>query len=228
MLETLIEWDKALLLLINGCHGPFFDDLMFYISDRFVWVPLYLSMVYVLIRSKRFDAIYGILAVALTVLLADQFASGFCKPFFERLRPTHDPSMLPFVHIVHGQTSSLYGFCSSHASNTCGVAMLTSLLFRNKGYSWVAGSWAALNCYSRMYMGVHYPGDIIAGALAGMLFGYICYRLYLWCVTKELKMPASTSTYLKGIDKQSVMVVLATYLLTWIALIGVSCYHTCG
>lgn len=228
MLQTLIEWDKALLLAINGFNSPFFDEVMFCISDRLVWIPLYLSMIYVLICTYRFNALYALLAVGLTVLLADQFASGFCKPFFERLRPTHDPTMQPFVHLVHGHTSSMYGFCSSHASNTCGIAMLTALLFRNKAYSWVIGSWAALNCYSRMYMGVHYPGDILCGALAGLFIGYLCYRLYLWCVTKELKMPASTSIYLKGIDKQCVTVVFATYLLTWIALIGVSCYHTCG
>lgn len=224
MLQTLIEWDKALLLAINGFNSPFFDEVMFCISDRLVWIPLYLSMIYVLIRTYRLNAIYALLAVGLTVLLADQFASGFCKPFFERLRPTHDPTMQSFVHLVHGHTSSMYGFCSSHASNTCGIAMLTALLFRNRVYSWVIGSWAALNCYSRMYMGVHYPGDILCGALAGLLIGYLCYRLYLWCVTKELKMPDSSSVCLKSIDKQSVTVILSVYLLTFAAIIGYTCY----
>lgn len=228
MLDTLIEWDKALLLAINGWNSPFFDEVMFWISDRLVWIPFYVSLIYVLIRSKRFDAIYGLLAVALTVLLADQFASGFCKPFFERLRPTHDPTMQPFVHLVHGHISSVYGFCSSHASNTCGIAVLTSLIFRNKRYTYLVGSWALLNCYSRMYMGVHYPGDILCGALAGMFIGYLCYRLYLWCVTKELKMPSSSSVYLKGIDKQDVMVVLLVYFLTFAAIIGYACYCVCG
>ncbi len=224
MLQTLIEWDKALLLAINGFNSPFFDEVMFCISDRLVWIPLYLSMIYVLIRTYRFNAIYALLAVGLTVLLADQFASGFCKPFFERLRPTHDPTMQSFVHLVHGHTSSMYGFCSSHASNTCGIAMLTALLFRNRVYSCVVGSWAALNCYSRMYMGVHYPGDILCGALAGLLIGYLCYRLYLWCVTKELKMPDSSFVCLNGIDKQSVIVILSVYLLTFVAIIGYTCY----
>lgn len=220
MLETLIEWDKAILLAINGWNSPFFDEVMFWISDRWVWIPFYVSMLYVLIRTKRFDAIYGIIAVVVTVLLADQFASGFCKPFFERLRPTHDPSMQPFVHLVHGHTSSMYGFCSSHASNTCGIAVLTALFFRNKWYTAMVGSWALLNCYSRMYMGVHYLGDVLCGALAGMLIGYLCYRLYLWGATKRLALPVVTSSHYKSIDKCAVNVVGSVYLLTWLGIVG--------
>lgn len=220
MLETIIEWDKAILLAINGWNSPFFDEVMFWISDRWVWIPFYVSMLYALIRAKRFDAIYGIVAVALTVLLADQFASGFCKPFFERLRPTHDPTMQPFVHLVHGHTSSVYGFCSSHASNTCGIAVLTALFFRNKWYTAMVGSWALLNCYSRMYMGVHYPGDVLCGALAGMLIGYLCYRLYLWAATRRLTLPDVTSSHYKSIDKCAVKVVGSVYLLTCLGIVG--------
>ncbi len=219
MLETLIEWDKVLLLAINGCHHSFFDEVMFWISDRLVWIPFYVSLLYVLIRSKRMDAIYGVLAVALTVLLADQFASGFCKPFFERLRPTHDPTMQPYVHLVHNHLSSMYGFCSSHASNTCGIAVLTALIFRNKKYTYMVASWAFLNCYSRMYMGVHYPGDILCGALAGMLIGYLCYRLYMWAVTRKWQLPTKPSIHLQPIDKTAVLVIAFVYALTWLGIL---------
>lgn len=219
MLETLIEWDKALLLAINGCHHSFFDEVMFWISDRLVWIPFYVSLLYVLIRSKRMDAIYGVLAVALTVLLADQFASGFCKPFFERLRPTHDPTMQPYVHLVHNHLSGMYGFCSSHASNTCGIAVLTALIFRNKKYTYMVASWALLNCYSRMYMGVHYPGDILCGALAGMLIGYLCYRLYMWAVTRKWQLPTKPSIHFQPIDKTAVLVIASVYALTWLGIL---------
>lgn len=217
MLDTIIEWDKALLLAINGCHNAFFDNLMFLISDKWIWVPFYAAMLYLLLRSKRLDALYAIVAVALTVLLADQFASGFCKPFFERLRPTHDPSMVPYVHVVHGHLSSMYGFCSSHASNTCGIAVLTALFFRNKWYTGMVVSWAALNCYSRMYMGVHYPGDILCGALAGMLFGYLCYRLFLLCppFAKGYIRPAQA----QKIVNKNVKVVGVVYALTWVGMV---------
>lgn len=215
MWESIVSLDKSLLLGINGCHSPFFDDVMFYISDRLVWIPLYLSMIYVLLRTYRLNAIYALLAVGLTVLLADQFASGLCKPFFERLRPTHDPTMAPLVHLVYGHTSGLYGFCSSHASNTCGIALLTALLFRNRGYALIVCSWAALNCYSRMYMGVHYPGDILCGAAAGLLFGYLCYRLFLLCpsMDKNTSMqPVVPVSYIK--------VVAAVYVATLLGIVG--------
>ncbi len=215
MWESIVAIDKALLLGINGCHSPIFDDVMFFISDRLVWIPLYLSMIYVLLRTYRLNAIYALLAVGLTVLLADQFASGFCKPFFERLRPTHDPTMSPLVHLVYGHTSSLYGFCSSHASNTCGIAMLTALLFRNRGYALVVGSWAALNCYSRMYMGVHYPGDILCGAAAGLLFGYLCYRLFLLCP------PIGKNTSMRPVVAIShIGVVTVVYAATLLGIVG--------
>lgn len=216
MWESIVALDKSLLLGINGCNSPFFDDVMFYISDRLVWIPLYLSMIYALVRTYRLNAIYALLAVGLTVLLADQFASGLCKPLFERLRPTHDPTMSPLVHLVYGHTSGLYGFCSSHASNTCGIAMLTALLFSNRWYTLIVASWAALNCYSRMYMGVHYPGDIVCGAAAGLLFGYLCYRLFLLCppIGKNATMRPAVAT-------QHVWVVAAVYLAT---LLGMVCH----
>lgn len=222
MLETLIEWDKALLLAINGWNSPFFDDFMFLISDKWVWIPLYVALLYLLFRSKQYNALYAIVAVALTVLLADQFASGFCKPFFARLRPTHDPAMIPYVHLVHGHTSSMYGFCSSHASNTCGIAVLTALLFKNRWYTGVVASWAALNCYSRMYMGVHYPGDILCGALAGMLFGYLCYKLYGLCPSFA-KVTLTPLQSQKIVDKQ-VGVVVAVYLLTLLGITMVAAW----
>lgn len=218
MLETIIEWDKAWLLAINGCNSSFFDHLMYLISDKYVWIPLYLSMIFLLIRSKRYDAVYGILAVALTILLADQFASGFCKPFFERLRPTHDPSMLPFLHIVKGYTCGLYGFCSSHASNTWGIAVLTALLFKNRTYTIVVATWAALNCYSRMYLGVHYPLDILCGGLSGALFGWIAYRLFLLCppIAKGHLTPSESNK----IVTTNVKYVVFVYALTLLVMVA--------
>jgi undecaprenyl-diphosphatase len=217
MLETLIEWDKALLLGINGWNSPFFDDVMFLISDKWIWIPMYVSMLYLLIRSKQYNALYAVVAVALTVLFADQFASGLCKPFFARLRPTHDPSMQPYVHLVHGHLSGLYGFCSSHASNTCGIAMLTALIFRNRWYTAAVASWAVLNCYSRMYMGVHYPGDILCGAAAGLIIGYLCYKLYTICPSFA-KVTLTPIQSQQIVDKQ-VRVVIAVYLLTLLGMV---------
>lgn len=155
------------------------------------------------------------LAVGLCVLIADQVASGFCKPFFERLRPTHDPELKDILHIVNDYRSSLYGFCSSHASNTFGIATLTCLLFRNKCYSALIFSWAALNCYSRMYLGVHFPLDIVCGALVGVAAGYISYCLYKYTVCKFHYFNADKGEM--G-DKQ-VLCIAVVYVLTFVYML---------
>ena len=182
--NALIEWDRELLVNINSLHAPFWDNIMWWISDRLIWIPLYLSIIFFLVKIKGKDAMIAALAVGLCVLIADQVASGFCKPFFERLRPTHDPELKDIIHVVNDYRSALYGFCSSHASNTVGIATLTCLLFRNRWYAALIFSWALLNCYSRMYLGVHFPLDIICGALVGVAAGYISYYLYKYTVCK--------------------------------------------
>ena len=100
LFNSLIEWDRELLVNINSLNAPFFDNVMWWISDRFVWIPLYLSIVFFLFKVKGKDAIIAALAVGLCVLIADQVASGFCKPFFERLRPTHDPQLKDILHML--------------------------------------------------------------------------------------------------------------------------------
>ena len=100
-------------------------------------------------------------------LLCDQFSSSVCKPFFERYRPARDPDFSSMVTIVNGYRGGMFGFFSSHAANAAGIVVYTALIFRNKLYAATAVLWALLTCYSRMYLGVHYPGDILAGLLWG-------------------------------------------------------------
>ena len=216
--NALIEWDRELLVNINSLNAPFWDNIMWWISDRFVWIPLYLSIVFFLFKIKGKDAMIAALAVSLCILIADQVASGFCKPFFERLRPTHDPELKDILHIVNDYRSSLYGFCSSHASNTFGIATLTCLLFRNRWYAALIFSWALLNSYSRMYLGVHFPLDIICGALVGVAAGYISYYLYTYVVNKFIYFNADGGAM---VNKQ-VLCVFGVYVLTFVFMIGYS------
>ncbi len=216
--NALIEWDRELLVNINSLNAPFWDNIMWWISDRFVWIPLYLSIVFFLFKIKGKDAMIAALAVGLCILIADQVASGFCKPFFERLRPTHDPELKDILHIVNDYRSSLYGFCSSHASNTFGIATLTCLLFRNRWYAALIFSWALLNSYSRMYLGVHFPLDIICGALVGVAAGYISYYLYKYVVNKFIYFNADGGAM---VNKQ-VLCVFGVYVLTFVFMIGYS------
>ncbi|MGN1239605.1 MAG: phosphatase PAP2 family protein, partial [Paludibacteraceae bacterium] len=112
---------------------------------------------------------------AVAVGLSDFVSSGLIKPWVCRLRPTHEPALAGMVHLVNGYTGGLYGFVSSHAANTMACALLFSLLYRNRYATVGLMLWVALNCYSRMYLGVHYPGDIIGGLLVGAVLATLTY-----------------------------------------------------
>jgi undecaprenyl-diphosphatase len=130
-----------------------------------------------LFKDNGIRTFWYLLFLALTILLADNISSSLFKPLVERLRPTHDPSLMKLIHTVHGYTGGLYGFVSSHAANTFGAALFTSLLLRNRRLSFVFFAWAILTSYSRMYLGVHFPLDILGGMVVGLLSGAFCYLL---------------------------------------------------
>lgn len=178
MIDSLIELDKAIFLVFNSHHTLYFDQVMWVITGKMIWIPLILSFIYVFFKQGWKEAILAVLMVALTVLLCDQISSGICKPLFERFRPTHDPEFSQYVTTVNGYLGGMYGFISSHAANAFGVAVFTSLLFRKKLFTVSVLIWAMLSCYSRLYLGVHYPGDIMFGVLAGAFSGYVCYKIY--------------------------------------------------
>ena len=118
-----------------------------------------------------------LLAVGVVILIADQVSSGLIKHAVERLRPTHQPALAGMVHIVNGYTGGKYGFVSSHAANAFGVALIIGLLMRSQPALWALMGWAVLQCYSRMYLGVHYLGDIIGGMVVGLLAAWLAYGL---------------------------------------------------
>lgn len=149
------------------------------------WLPLYLFLVYLIVKLKKWDTLYILLGIALTIALADQITSGLMKPFFARLRPSHDPSLEGLLHLVNNYKGGLYGFASGHAANTFGTATFIYLLFKDR-YFWIKYIflWAALMTYTRIYLGVHYPGDILVGALIGLLCGWIGFRFANWLVKR--------------------------------------------
>ena len=177
MLEQLIEWDKAVFLFLNNTHTPFWDHFMWIYTGRLTWVPLILSLLFVLFRKNWKEALLVVVALALTITLCDQFASSLCKPYFARFRPAQDPEFSPFVQIVNGYRGGRYGFISSHAANSFGAVVLLALIFRNRLFTIAAVVWAIVNCYSRIYLGVHYPGDILAGTVAGIVIAVIVYAI---------------------------------------------------
>lgn len=181
MLDTLLELDRSLLLFFNQGHSLYGDQVMWIYTGKLVWIPLILSMIYVAFRSGGWkEGLWLVVMAGVVVLLCDQFASSVCKPLFERLRPARDPDIASLVTIVNGYRGGMYGFFSSHAANAAGIVTFTSLLFRNRLYTVTAVIWALLTCYSRMYLGVHYPGDIVVGLLWGTFVGWGSYRLYMY------------------------------------------------
>jgi len=183
MLERL---DQQLFLFLNSINSPFWDQVMHALSGKIIWVPLYLSiLIYMGIKYKRKFLII-LLFIILAATLADQ-SSVLVKNLVERLRPCHEPSLQGLVHLVNGECGGKFSFVSSHATNSFDVALL-SLLFIRKGWFTISiVLWALVVGYTRIYLGVHYPGDVVCGSLLGALIGWGIYELYVLTDNKILK-----------------------------------------
>ena len=181
MLEKVLEYERALFLQINSAHTPFGDQFMWLYSGTIGWIPLVVCFIILLFYANRTrwkEILLIIAAIVVTILMSDQFASGLCKPFFARYRPTHHPDFMNDVMTVFNYRGGPYGFISSHAANGFGFATVTSLIFRKKIYTVMMFLWATLSAYSRIYLGVHFISDIIPGILAGLFFGWVGYQLF--------------------------------------------------
>ena len=177
MIDRLIQYDKALMLYLNGMHNAFFDSIMWAISGRMIWIPFYLLLTAYLAWLYRKHAVWPILLAILAVSISDFTSVHLFKEVFHRLRPCHDPEIGHLVHIVGNYCNGLYGFVSSHASNTFALASILSLVVRKKWFTLLMFSWAGIVSYSRIYLGVHFPGDVICGALWGTAVSLLLYRL---------------------------------------------------
>ena len=190
MLEQLLHIDTEILLAINGWHAPWADTLMWIISAKATWIPLYLLLIGLLVWRYRKPAMTNvkwlqkvpacvvmIVVIGLAVGAADFIASGILKDLVARPRPSRVPELEGVLHLVNGYKSGQYGFVSSHAANTMAVALLFSLIWRNKIATVGLMLWVAANCYSRMYLGVHYPTDILGGLIVGSLVAVVGYWL---------------------------------------------------
>lgn len=185
MLETLNHLDQQLLLALNALHAPFWDSFMWYVSAKWTWVPMYATILYILLRNGNWRvALLTVAAIALTIAYADQVCATWIRPAVERMRPSNlNNPISPYVHILNGKRSGAYGFPSCHAANSFALAFLVMFLFRRRALTLFLLFWAALNSYSRIYLGVHYPGDLLAGAVVGLSGAAIVYALYRWLLS---------------------------------------------
>lgn len=175
----LSDIDARLLLIVNGAHSPFFDSVMWCVSGRWIWVPFYAVLAYLLFRRMSWKrASICLVTIGLIILAADQTCATLIRPEIGRLRPANlNNPLSSFVHVVNGYRGGRYGFPSCHAANTFALAVFMSLVIRHKWFTVMMFSWAFVVSYSRMYLGVHYFGDLFCGATIGSLFAVLFYYL---------------------------------------------------
>ncbi len=174
---TFPQYDTDLLIAINAWNTPFLDNWMWNISETLTWLPLFITLIICLVYRFGKRSILYILALAACVGLADFIASGIIKEWVMRPRPTRDPNLQGILHIVNGYKGGLYGFVSSHAANTVSICILYSFLWREWRVTFSLIIFALLNCYSRMYLGVHYPLDIVGGIGVGIFTSLLVYYI---------------------------------------------------
>jgi undecaprenyl-diphosphatase len=181
MIDQLIEYDKQLLRFLNGFHAAWLDPVMLVLTETITWLPLFVFLVYLVIKEYKKECWIILLGITLTILLADQITASIMKPYFGRLRPSREPTLEGLIHLVQGYTGGQFGFASSHAANSFGAATFFFLAFGNtkRWIIWLF-AWAAVLTYTRIYLGVHYPGDILVGGLVGMICGWVGFKFSDW------------------------------------------------
>ncbi len=182
MIASLKQWDEAIFLFLNGLNHPVLDSLMVFISGKLEWLPLYLLLLYFVIRQYKWNSIRLLIFVAVLISLSDQVSVKLFKDVFMRPRPCHEPHLQELIHLVSGKCGGRFGFVSSHAANSFSLALFMVYALR-PGVRWIGlmlWPWAIIVSYSRIYLGVHYPGDVLVGAMLGLLVGWTVWKAYVW------------------------------------------------
>lgn len=226
-INTIIEFDRQLLLGVNGSSSLFIDGLAVVLTAPSTWIPLYVALFYLVMRNNE-SARQIILVVAgalLCILLAGTLDDTLVKPLVARWRPTHDPAIGMLVDTVNNYRGGKYGFFSAHAANTFSIAIYFCLMVRSRVLSTAMILWSLVNCWTRMYLGVHFPGDIVCGLLWGAVVGtviaLVCTRL-----KKRLDGPQSfiSSQYTStGYLRYDVNIVMNVLMLTMCYVVIKAC-----
>ena len=223
-LKTFLGIDKALLLFFNGSDSLFLDQLISLLTSGYTWIPLYLALFYLVVKNNETMAQITLTVgcALLCVVLADGLADGIVKPWVGRLRPVNDPTVAGSLDLVYGLYGTGFSFFSAHAANTMAVAVFFILVVRNRVFSGFMVCWSLLNGYTRLYLGVHYPSDVIVGFLWGATSALIAYLIYAYiykritpAVNYISSQYTSTGYSLKDID---VVLSVLVYTLVFVLL----------
>lgn len=183
--DFLSECDTRLLLAVNGLHSDYWDSFMrLYSTRKLLWIPLYIALCYVIYRNFGWRVLLWTIILECTALLiTDGVASQLIKPYVGRLRPAHlDSGIASVVHVVDNHRGGPFSFPSSHSGNIWGLVFLMALLLRHRWITFSLSLWALLMCYSRMYLGLHYPSDLLAGFFLGVACAWLA-----WLVLRRVK-----------------------------------------
>lgn len=180
-IQTFLANDRLVLSWFNGSNSVFLDGWMSALTSGFTWLALYASLFYLVIKNNEtMGQIMLVVGCALACVgLADIMADVIVKPLVERWRPSNDPIFKYDVSVVDGYRGTSYGFFSAHAANTFSLALFFCMLVRSRVLSVALVLWSFVNCYTRMYLGLHYPSDIVCGLLWGSVCAIGVYYFYL-------------------------------------------------
>jgi undecaprenyl-diphosphatase len=223
-LKNILEIDKEVFLFLNSLHNSFWDTIMLMVTRKETWIPFYLVILFFIIKNYRIKALPIILMIILTIIASDQI-SVILKDTIQRFRPVHDPVIGPLVHNVL-RKGSMYGFVSSHAANGFAIFAFTASIFKNRSYWFLLLFWAILFSYSRIYSGVHYPLDILGGAVLGWIIGTGGYKLLVFVENRFLKKRQPKISETKLENSQSVIIYLVfSVLMTTVFIVSSILHH---
>lgn len=174
------DMDMQVLSLFNGSDNIMLDQMVQILTSGLTWIPLYVMLFFVVMRNNEpMGQIALVVGSAIfCVLFADGLVDGIIKQLAERWRPSNDPTFKYMVQVVDDIRLKGYSFCSAHAANTMSLAVFFSLLIRSKMLTITLVIWSLINCWTRLYLGVHYPSDILCGMIIGIIVGILVYLLY--------------------------------------------------